>query len=315
MNSTKIELQNKMPFLPRLYQYQKERFPIMIHGILIACFTFSAIAYSRLSRGAAGFIHYMDYAFAVSMTLGLFFLLRLFDEVKDHAEDMQFRKYLPVPRGLIRISEIQIMIGVVITAQFIALILFKSQLIPIYLMCLGYMLLMRVEFFAPDWLRKRQVWYILSHMLIIPLVDILASATDWKLAGAIPPAGLIFFFIVSFLNGLVLEIGRKMRAPNQEEEGVVSYTNLWGMRGASLAWITLLVLTLWTAISAANYAGHPSIILIALAITFLICLCPVILFLKSPKPKYAKWIEHASGLWTLAMYLLLGGAPLLLNQL
>jgi len=314
MNTNKIEMQNKMPFMYRLYQYQKERFPILIHGLLIACFTFSAIAYSRLSRGAEGFIHFLDYAFAVSMTLGLFFLLRLFDEVKDHAEDMQFRKYLPVPRGLIHLSEIQMMIGIVISAQVIALIIFKQQLIPIYLLCLGYMLLMRVEFFAADWLRKRQVWYILSHMVIIPLVDILASAADWKLAGVIPPAGLAYFFVVSFLNGLVLEVGRKMRAPNQEEEGVISYTHLWGIRGASLAWITLLVFTLWTAISAANYAGHPTIILIALASIFLLCLVPVILFLKSPKPTYAKWIEHASGLWTLAMYLLLGGAPLLLNN-
>jgi len=183
MDNKSIKIQNSMPFIFRLYQYQKERFPILVHGILIACFTFSAIAYSRLSRGVEGFIAYTDYAFAVGMTVGLFFLLRLFDEVKDNEDDIKFRQYLPVPRGLIHLSEIQMMIGVVIAAQALALIFFKPVLIPIYLMCLGYMLLMRVEFFVPEWLKARQVWYILSHMLIIPLVDVLASAADWKLAG------------------------------------------------------------------------------------------------------------------------------------
>jgi len=313
MNNHSIKIQNDMPFIFRLYQYQKERFPILVHGLLIACFTFSAIAYSRLSRGAAGFIAYADYAFAVGMTIGLFFLLRLFDEVKDHEEDKKFRKYLPVPRGLIRISEIQTMIFAVIAMQVLALIFLKPVLIPIYMICLGYMLLMRVEFFMADWLRDRQVWYILSHMLIIPLVDVLASAADWKLAGTIPPKGLVYFFVVSFLNGLVLEIGRKMRSPSQEEKGVVSYTNLWGIRKAVIIWIALLTLTLWVAISAAIYAGHPQMILVALATTYLLCLSPILLFLHSPRDRYAKWIEHASGLWTLAMYLLLGGAPLLLN--
>lgn len=315
MNPQEINIQNKMPFIFRLYQYQKERFPIMVHGLLIACFTFSAIAFSRMSRGATGFIAYSDYAFAVGMTLGLFFLLRLFDEVKDHAEDIMYRKYLPVPRGLIHLSEIHLMIAAVITTQSIALIILKPTLIPLYLICLGYIFLMRVEFFVADWLRERQVWYILSHMLIIPLVDILASAADWKLAGAIPPKGLTYFFIVSFLNGLVLEIGRKMRAAGKEEEGVVSYTKLWGLRGAVIVWITILTLTLWVAISAAIYAGHPNTILVGLAITFVLCTIPCILFLKKPNEKYAKWIEHASGIWTLAMYLLLGGAPLLLYNL
>lgn len=305
--------ENQMHFVFRFYQYQKERFPLMVHGLLIACFTFSAIAYSRLSRGMSGFISWADYGFAACMTVGLFFLLRLFDEVKDYEDDVKFRPYLPVARGLIRLSEIHIMTGVVILCQVMVLVLMKPMLLPIYGLCLGYMILMRIEFFVPDWLRKHQVWYILSHMLIIPLIDILASAFDWKLSGALAPTGLAFFFVVSFLNGLVLEIGRKMRARDTEEEGVISYTSLWGIHKACLAWVALLSMTLITALLAADYASHPSIFFYLLGLAYVLCLCPIILFYKNPNAKTSKWVEHASGLWTLAMYLLLGGAPFLIH--
>jgi 4-hydroxybenzoate polyprenyltransferase len=40
------------------------------------------------------------------------------------------------------------------------------------------------------------------------------------------------FFWVSFFNGTVLEIGRKIRAPQDEEAGVETYSFLWGRGGA-----------------------------------------------------------------------------------
>ena len=46
--------------------------------------------------------------------------------------------------------------------------------------------------------------------------------------GGIPAAspGLFWFLIVSFFNGVVVEIGRKIRAREDEEEGVETYSSL-----------------------------------------------------------------------------------------
>ena len=38
-----------------------------------------------------------------------------------------------------------------------------------------------------------------------------------------PPHGLFWFLLVSYFNGLVVEIGRKTRAPADEEHGVETY--------------------------------------------------------------------------------------------
>jgi len=46
LNEFSIKEENEASFLKRLYIYQKERFPILGHGVLVVAFSFSAISYS-----------------------------------------------------------------------------------------------------------------------------------------------------------------------------------------------------------------------------------------------------------------------------
>lgn len=312
-NQLNITLQNSKPFILRFLQYQKERFHLISHGILITVFTFSAISYSIFCSGGSAFIDLPTFFLTASITISLFFLLRLMDEQKDYEDDVKHRTYLPVPRGLISLKEIDKMVAAVIVGQIVLLSILKPALLPVYVICLVYMLLMRVEFFIPEWLKKNQIPYILSHMLIIPLVDTFASSSDWLLSGNMPPKGLMLFFIVSFLNGLVLEFGRKMRTKETEEEGVISYTKMWGIKKAVFIWIAVLFSTLFTAGIACYYAHHPMLVYVLLIVVFIICALPAMFFLKRPTKALSKYIEHASGLWTICMYLILGAGPMIVN--
>ncbi|MGD1847732.1 MAG: hypothetical protein ACFB10_20260 [Salibacteraceae bacterium] len=305
--------EQQQPFWWRFYRYQNERFPFLGHGLLVGAFTFSAISYSRICRGVEGFISLQDYAVGLFITLSLFFLLRIFDEFKDKEDDAKYRQYLPVPRGLIRLEELKSIGWIVGFAQLCVLGWFQPQMLSLYFLVMTYLLLMGVEFFVPKWLKARQIAYIASHMVIIPLVDLYASGLDWLLEGAPPHSGLVLFFVVSYLNGVVLEFGRKLRAPESEEPGVVSYTGLYGVRGGTIAWMGLLIATWVAVLAAASFAGYGwvgSLIFTALAI---ICLVPGFAFLRSPTPKKAKYIEYASALWTFTMYLGLGGIPMVLQ--
>src|SRR5262249_26249822 len=121
-----------------------------------------------------------------------------------------------------------------------------------------YLALMSKEFFVAEWLKKRHILYMLSHMAIIPLVDFYATACDWWPArpGADRPAPtapprLVWFVVVSYFNGLVIEIGRKVRAPQDEEVGVNTYSALWGMRNAAFVWLGALFATAGFAATAA----------------------------------------------------------------
>ncbi len=304
---------NNRSFLWRMYKYQGERFPILGHGVLIAAFSFSAIAYSRICRGAEGFVDWSTYFVGIFTTVSLFLLVRIFDEFKDAEDDAKYRKELPVPRGLVTLRELMWVGIVVAILQIIVNLYFFPKMLLIYGIIIAYLLLMGKEFFIAEWLKKHQFWYITSHIFIIPLVDIYASGLDWLLEGVAAPAGLMFFFAVSYMNGIVLEIGRKIRTPEQESEGVLTYTSMLGTAKAVQLWIVVLFATLCLSWTAAHYAGYGITGWIALSIAFVICALPAFLFLKNQTPKLAKGIEITSALWTLLMYLTLGGIPMLLQ--
>ncbi len=305
--------ENNAPFLKRFYIYQKERFPILGHGLLVASFSFSAIAYSRICRGAAGFVDWKTFIIGIFITISLFLLVRIFDEFKDAEDDAKFRRELAMPRGLISFRELKFIAIIIVIIQVGLNVIFFPKMLIIYFIVMGYLLLMRKEFFVSDWLKKHQFWYITSHMFIIPLIDIYASGLDWFLAGVSPSKGLLFFFAVSYMNGIVLEIGRKIRIPGKESVGVLTYTSMFGANRAVMLWIFILLVTLALSIAASVFAGYGITAFIILGFVFMLCSLPAFIFIKRKTEKYSKLIEYASALWTIAMYLTLGGAPMVSN--
>lgn len=308
-------MENQLVLYKRLNIYQKERFPILANGLMITAFTFSAISYSRICRGVDGFIGLKDFLIGVLTTFTLFVLVRIFDEFKDKEEDAKFRSYLPVPRGLVKLSELKTLGWILVLFQLSVLIIFQSKMLLLWILVLAYLLLMSKEFFIADWLKKNQIPYILSHMIIIPLIDLYSSGLDWLLGSDNFHAGVVWFMAVSFFNGIVLEFGRKIRAPKAEEDGVLSYTKLYGTKKAVILWICLLMITASLAIGAMLYANYGTLAIIILVIFLMVCSVPGVLFIKNTTIKNSKYIEYSSGIWTALMYLSLGAIPMIKNFL
>jgi 4-hydroxybenzoate polyprenyltransferase len=295
-------------FASKWWTYQRERFPIFAHGLLIAAFSSSAVSYSAMLRGQMPRLASIGVAF---VTCFLFFLqLRIADEFKDFQEDSRYRPYRPVPRGLIKLRELGVLFVIAGAIQLMLALVFDWRLALVLAAVWIYLALMSREFFVRDWLKKRPFTYMWTHMLIMPQIDLFATAADWIGAGTGPPRGVMLFLWVSFFNGMVIEIGRKIRSPQDEEEGVDTYTRLWGRRGAVIAWLGAILLTLAFALMAA-WQIHSLIV----AATFLGVLAAAavtiaVRYLSSPATPRAKAIEIASGIWTLMMYLNLGLLPL-----
>jgi 4-hydroxybenzoate polyprenyltransferase len=195
--------------------------------------------------------------------------------------------------------------------QLVLALLLEPTIVPILALAWIYLALMTREFFVGDWLKRRPVLYMTSHMVILPLVDLYATACDWWVAGfRQPPAGLYWFLIVSYLNGLVVEIGRKIRVPADEEPGVETYSSLWGARRATHVWLGAVVITAWAAWRAAARIGNELPMLLLLAV--LVGGCAAIAW-RVPRLETSgggRTIELMSGVWTVLMYIGLGLAPL-----
>jgi 4-hydroxybenzoate polyprenyltransferase len=252
----------------RLWLYQAERFPLAKHGVAIAAFAFAGVglpAFFRAPLGAESLLEALaqlssssaitrlgslfsgaaasSVAFIVVL---LFFLqLRVADEHKDADADRRFRPERPVPRGLVELKELRwIAFGAAALQASLAYALNPSLLIPLALTW-GWMALMTVEFFAPRTLKARPVLYLVSHMAIMPLIAWFAVAcglTNAKDAFATAPLPVTFvaFLVFAFASGTGLEIARKSWAPEQEREGVETYSKLWGPRAASAAVIAAI---------------------------------------------------------------------------
>lgn len=296
----------------RWWTYQQERFPLAVNGPLVAVFSLGALYHSALLRTGAALPGWEAGLVAFVVALGFFLLLRVADEFKDAEKDAQYRPYRPVPRGLVSLRELGVLGAGTAAAQLGLTLWLDPQVTLVLLGAWAYFGLMSVEFFAGDWLEQRLGLYTASHMVIMPLLALLATACDWAVAGARPPTALGWFLAASYANGLVLEIGRKIRAPAGEEAGVETYSKRWGRPLAVAAWGSALVaagllsgIAAWQVGAGRWAAGLLSLVAVG-AGGF------ALRFLRNPTPDRAEPIELCAGVWLLGSYGCMGVLPLLI---
>jgi 4-hydroxybenzoate polyprenyltransferase len=291
-----------------LWIYQRERFPLWRTGLLLIVFTAASINVSAnlAGRSAPGL---WTFFVAWFVTLVIFFQLRASDEVKDREDDARYRPERPIPRGLV---SLRLVVGLALACAPLAALLAASLgaavLVPLIAVWL-WLALMSVEFFAPHWLKARPFAYLVSHMAIMPLIDLFVTATEWLPHGVVPPSGLGWFLGLSFANGCVLEIGRKIWAPENEREGVETYSALLGPARATVLWLAALCLACALLIGVGFAVGTPGAVG-AIGVAALIAVALLASgFLRKPTPAGQKRIDALAGVWVLICYGTAGFAP------
>jgi 4-hydroxybenzoate polyprenyltransferase len=304
--------------LSRWVVYQRERFPVIAHGALIFAFSSGAVTYAAQLRVAhgAGLARPSGASILVAFVscFLFFFQLRVSDEFKDFEEDSRWRPYRPVPRGLVALRELGWLALAGAAVQLALALWLSPRLVTPLLLVWGYMALMTKEFWLKRWLHEHPITVLWSHMLIMPFIDLYATTCDWLASGAgrkVIGVGLAWFLAASFFNGMVVEIGRKIRAPEDEEPGVQTYSALWGRGRAIAAWIAMIGATLLCATLAAREIGSGLLVLGILGVLALAATIAGTGFVRAPRQGTGKRIELIAGLWTIAMYLSVGVISLL----
>lgn len=297
----------------RWWVYQRERFPVFAHGPLVFAFSFCAVSYSNLLRGETDWPALPSIAVAFVTSLLFFLQLRIADEFKDFEDDSRHRPYRAVQRGLVTLRELAWIGAAAAVIQLGLALSLEPTLVLLLAIPWTYLVLMSKEFFVRRWIVDKPFTYMWTHMLIMPLIDLYATSCDWHVAGEGPPPGLIWFLAASYFNGIIIEIGRKIRAPRDEEPGVTTYSAVWGLKGSVAAWLVAVALTAGLASMAAVQIDFLPPMLAVLTLLVVLALIVAGRFLRGPDSRRSKMIENMSGLWTLLMYLTLGGAPLLLR--
>jgi 4-hydroxybenzoate polyprenyltransferase len=267
---------------------------------LVAAFTLAAAAASRAGRAGAGVVEWERLAVGTLTALAILGGLRVLDEHKDAAADRLGRPALPVPRGLVTLGELRAVAGVALGVALAANLLVAPRLLWPCLAIAAWTALTSVEFGAPGWLRAHPGAYLVSHGLVVPMIGAYATGLDWLAAGVAPPPGLWLFLAVALLDGLLLEVGRKI---------LDTYARAWGARRATAVWLVLLAGTAVAAGQAARLAGAGSGTALAFGGSALAAAVPAAGFLRHPDPVRAGRIDAASRIWTLGLYLALAAMP------
>lgn len=295
--------------LTRLNIYQRERFPLGRTSLLVAAFSAASVSVSAHLAGRA-VPPWTTYAAAFLVTWFFFFQLRVLDEIKDADDDAAFRPERPIPRGLVSLGTV-VRLGLAtlpLAILAVAAIDF-ALLIPLGLVWVWMALMVR-EFFAPAWLKAHPFAYMASHMLVMPAIDLLVTGFEWIPRGP-APAGLWLFLTLSFVNGCVLEIGRKLWAPANERTGVETYSALLGPSKAGAVWIACILGALGLLVAVGFATGA----LLATGAIGTAAAIPVILtglkYRTNPTPARQAKIDTAAGLWVFACYAAAGFAPFL----
>lgn len=297
----------------RWWIYQKERFPIVAHGSLVIIFCLAVLHFSSAQDGAdwPGIIRVSG---AVLSALLLFFQLRVADEFKDAEIDATYRPHRAVPRGLVSLRELASLASAGAVLQFLIAVSIDVGLVPLLVLTWAWIGLMTKEFFAPAWLVAHPPVYLLSHMLVMPLIAFYVSSFDWLCDCREMPAGLGWLLALSFCCGLVLELGRKIRVPASERPGVETYSGLWGVRTAVCLWFAALIASVVSYLNAAAYLPAGSLFT---GIAGLVLLLGIVTAGRFPgiarrRDSTEKLIEPFSGLAALMLYAGLGPLQALL---
>lgn len=298
-----------LPLAQRLWIYQRERFPIARTALLVAVFSAASVNVSAFLAGRV-LPALATYLVAFLVAFIVFMQLRVCDEVKDAETDRRYRPELPVPRGLVPLRTI---VGFGLVAVPVAAIATAALYPPLlWLLALVWLWLglMTAEFFAPDWLRARPFFYVVSHMAIMPLLDLFVTGSEWLVANGTPPNELWLFLVLSFVNGCVIEVGRKIYAPEKEREGVDTYSAMLGPRNAALLWCALVavafgfLLAVGSAVNTFWLVGAIGLLGVAASVV------SAALYLRAPSVSAQRRIDAMAGLWVFACYGAAGFAPL-----
>lgn len=306
MTTADSQVTRSDPYVTRLRAYMGERFPLFGHVLLIISYYSSNQFLARALTSPGEPMRYTLSSALGSITLLCFFFhLRVFDEHKDFAEDSRFHPQRVLQRGVITLADLRVLAGLCIATEIALATWAGRPALAAWVVAFLFSLLMLKEFFAAEWLKRHFLVYATSHMLLMPLLSLMIfSFATGRMPWTAPGVYWVYAFVGFFVTFNV-EVSRKIRAPEDEVEGLDSYSKIFGTYGA--AWIVLgLRLIDTTLVAIVGHAiGVSAWFYVAVVVLFLVTLGTFVRFRRDTNRRNAKALERNAGIYLIAFDLIL----------
>lgn len=299
-------LTREAPFATRLAAYLRERFPLLGHGLLIASYGSSNQFLARALTRPGEPMHYTWSSLSGAVVLlCLFFHLRVFDEHKDYLEDCRNHPDRVLQRGLVTLRDLRWLGAIAIATEVVLASLHSQAALSAVLVALGFSVLMLKEFFVGAWLRRHFLLYAVSHMLIMPLFALVVFSFATKRWPWTAPGWFWLYACVGFFVTFNWEVSRKIRAPEDEREGVQSYTKIFGTYGAAHVVLAIRVVDTLLVALVGWHLGLSRWFYLALVALFVVCALGFLHYRLRTTSRTAKRMETYAGMYIVAFDLVL----------
>jgi 4-hydroxybenzoate polyprenyltransferase len=231
--------------------------------------------------------------------------MRIFDDHKDYDADTRHFPERVLQRGVVTLTELKILAAGAIACEFVMAAICGPAPLLALTMAFGFSLLMLKEFFVGNWLKRRFLVYASVHMLIMPLLAITVWSFAMKRYFWQIPLWYWVYSLVSYFLAFNWEVSRKIRVPEDEIDGVDSYTRLFGTYGAAYLVLSLRVICTVLVAVVGHHLGLSRWFYVLLVALFLVCLVGFLQYRFRTTAKTARRMEVYAGLYILAFDLAL----------
>lgn len=303
---TAAHLDSGSPFSKRFRAYLAERFPLLANGVLIVSYYSSNQFLAKVLAEPDAPVVYNLHSLSGAVTLLCFFFhLRVFDEHKDYEDDCRHYPDRVLQRGLVTLRHLRVLGGGAIALELLLAAQRGAAAFVAWTLAFAFSLLMLKEFFVGAWLKRHFLIYATTHMLIMPLLALMVYSFS---TGRYPWQAPGWFWLYSFVGFFVTfnwEVSRKIRAPEQEIDGVDSYTKVFGLYGAAYMVLGIRVVDTVMVALVGRHVGLSRLFYSALVALFLICLIGFLHYRFATNAKTAKRMETYAGMYIIAFDLIL----------
>lgn len=304
MSTSTLTLES--PFTQRLNAYVAERFPLPNHICMVIIY-FLANQFLAQVLGQPGQPLRIGW-FTLLGTLFLFcifFHLRVFDEHKDYVDDCRHYPDRILSRSLITLRHLKILGALALVIELICAGVSGWPAVVAVVATILFSWVMLHEFFVRRWLRAHFIVYAISHMLIMPMMT--ATIFSFTMKRPFWEAPWLFwaYAAADFFAFANWEISRKIRLPEDELEGVSSYSKEFGMFTAGYVVLALRILNTILAWIVGIYLKLGTFYYAGLLVLFVITLIGLYRFRVNPTRKTAKQLEAYGGGYIILFYFIL----------
>ena len=290
----------------RLQAYLDERFPLLANVLLIFSFYSSNqfLAHALNQPGAP--MRYDLRSVLGFFTIVLFFLhMRIFDDHKDYASDCLHFPDRVLQRGIVTLGELKWVAAFAILCEIAFATICGKPALTAWLVAFSYTVLMLKEFFVAEWLKQRFLLYASVHMVVMPLLAMTVwSFTTERSILEIPPWYWLYS-LVSYFLAFNWEVSRKIRSPDDEIDGVDSYTRLYGTYGAAYLVVAIRVIATVLVCLVGYHLALSFWFYFVLMTLFLICMIGFIQYRLDTSSRTGSRMELYSGIYILSFDLAL----------